>query len=185
MSVSILKLPGGSHLDGGLHIRTTIFLFFISELNTDFEERLGFIEKGMRKADVLELLGEPEFEDADCLTYINVEGRKQKSYRIHFSNGVFKGFGSTEPESLTKEDVQYIFDRFVEIGSMVESEEWDCLCHALFTMQRRGYKDNRILSVVRKRFLEKNLQQHLELKVHRKKIVVSIQSSAYMASYII
>ncbi|MCX5649159.1 MAG: HEAT repeat domain-containing protein [Planctomycetota bacterium] len=60
---------------------------------------------------------------------------------------------------LTKEDAAYIFDRFIELAPAATSEEWRVLCGAVCDLSRKGYKDDRIPPILRKRYQEKNLDQ--------------------------
>ncbi|MFH1022692.1 MAG: hypothetical protein V1809_04830 [Planctomycetota bacterium] len=55
-----------------------------------------------------------------------------------------------------------IFDRFLEIGPTADGGNWGALCRCVRTLREKGFVDERILPVIRKRFLDPNpdLPQH-------------------------
>jgi hypothetical protein len=57
-----------------------------------FDGRLGFLEKGMSRDEVLALLGTPQTKTASSLTYVHTEDRWQTTIVIDFHGGTFTGF---------------------------------------------------------------------------------------------
>ena len=57
-------------------------------------------------------------------------------------------------------DVDYIFERFLEIGPKAKGDDWNLLCRAIYGLHKAGQVDKRVLPVVRKRFLEPGINQH-------------------------
>ena len=159
-----------------------------------FYGRLGFLEKGMSRIDIISLVGPPEVESDSLLTYVRREGRRETTIQIPLKHGRFDGFeadwrkrvqlpaergsvdwivetvkedsrshasaGDSEGEQLPPETIQYMFDRFVEIGPTVQDGDWDRLCMAINGLRERGHTDERVLPIVRQRFREADVCQH-------------------------
>lgn len=162
-----------------------------------FRGRLGFLEKGMSRDEVVAVLGTPQESTESSLTYIDREGRSQTTTTIRLHGGVLKSLekgwrkherlpakrGSvdwivetvdsgtdvfvddSERVTLSREDIDYIFDRFAEIGPSVqghdewEHHDWYRLCEAIHKLREAGHTDKRVLPIVRKRFFE-NIDQY-------------------------
>jgi hypothetical protein len=164
----------------------------------DFEGRLGFLEKGMTRGDVVDLLGTPSREDRGILYYVTTkpyEGgfgtqKYERTTRLDLRRGEFTRFGrnwvsgrklppergslewilekaehkerTERPEDydlgpLKPDEVKYVFDRIVALVPQASSWHWGDLCSAAYALHRRGLKDDRVLPLIRARYLEKDL----------------------------
>lgn len=65
----------------------------------------------------------------------------------------------SESEPLSLETINYIFDRFVELAPKAKSKDWNSLCGSIHKLLERGHLDERVLPIVRERFLEEDLRQ--------------------------
>ena len=61
---------------------------------------------------------------------------------------------------LTADAAAYIFERFLVLAPSADSADWDTLCRAVCDLHDKGHKDLRVLPVIKKRFLDLDLQQH-------------------------
>ena len=158
-----------------------------------FIGRLGFLEKGMTRKEIIELLGQPANATETALTYVYTENRWQTTFTINLKNNIFEGFSDdwqkvvelpakrgsidwivetveanqpylfadeSKRKPLPQKTIQYIFDRFVEVGPTAQDDDWNRLCQALNELNDLGHTDKRILPVIRKRFTDANLCQH-------------------------
>ncbi len=164
----------------------------------DFEGRLGFLEKGMTRSDVVDLLGPPSREDRGILHYVTTKPydggfgtrKYERTTRLDLHKGSFAGFGKNwlrwrelPPERGTPEwilekaeykerterpkdydlgplkpnEVKYVFDRIAELLPEASPGHWAALCSAAYKLHRQGLKDDRVLPLVRARYLEKDL----------------------------
>jgi hypothetical protein len=154
---------------------------------------IGFLESGMPRLQVVELLGKPTTENGSALTYVQTKERWRTTTTIPLRNGAFQCFGrgwrtseKLPPERGTvewivstveqttdytvsgsarqpppsKADVDYIFKRFLEIGPKAKDEDWNLLCRAIYGLRKAGHEDKRVLPIVRRRFLEPDVDQH-------------------------
>jgi hypothetical protein len=74
------------------------------------------------------------------------------------------GFGN-EPKvdvPLNEKAAKYIFDRVVELAPTTTDEhgDWRSLCQVIYKLHDQGFKDQRVLTLIEKRFLETSLDQH-------------------------
>lgn len=152
-----------------------------------FKGLLGLLEKGMSKQNIISVLGKPQYEKDDILTYIAHEKRWGFTVRLHLEHDALMEFrphwftsrrlppqrGTIDWMSetlglqtivekdreyhlapLNKNDIPYIFDRFVELAFQVSAEDWNRLCSVIYELYERGYHDRRVLPIIRERFLE-------------------------------
>lgn len=147
-----------------------------------FEGRLGFLERGMTREDLLALLGAPTRSDRSSLFYVQKSARWQTTTTIALKNGRFEGFRDgwrtsaelpPEPGSidwisetaegsgrLSRKTVADLFDRFCVQAPTAPSDDWDRLCRAAYALFKKGHRDARIPVIVRARFEEKETRQH-------------------------
>ena len=163
-----------------------------------FEGRLGFMEKGMARNEVIALLGTPLDATDSSLKYVQTKDRWQETFIIPLDKGVFREFGDDwrksaelpaergtvdwiaetvggENESypfsykacyeakevpLPQKEIDYIFNRFTEIGPTAQGGDWDSLCHAIRILFRSGHEDKRVLQIIRNRFMDTSISQH-------------------------
>jgi len=152
------------------------------------EGRLGFLELGMSKEDVLRLLGKPTQEDHERLIFTSLDGRWETTARIDLPSGVFRGLGEGwrslrqlppkrgtprwigemagrwfgddyELGERTKDDVQYMFNRFVELGPTARGSDWVYLCGGMDALCQDGEKDPRVYRIVASRLFDTTLRQ--------------------------
>lgn len=152
--------------------------------------RLGFLELGMKREDVLRLLGKPTREDGESLVFVEGDDLCETVTRIPLPDGVFRGLGKGwrtsrylppargSPQWIiemsgrvkrgdydlgprTKDVVQYMFDRFVELAPTAKASDWRILCEAMTVLAtgEEEEKDPRVYRVVADRFLDTDLPQ--------------------------
>ena len=151
--------------------------------------RLGFLEKGMTREQIQSLLGKPDESSETSIKYIQTIDRRQTTIAIPLEDDTFTGFrgqfrnnitlpakrgsadwivetvrpdlfqvNATRP-SLSQQEIDYIFKRFLEIGPTVEGWKWNRLCMAMHELGKEGHKNDSILPLVRRRFLEADVSQ--------------------------
>lgn len=60
---------------------------------------------------------------------------------------------------LTPEDASLIFDKFAEMAPSAKRLDWTRFCRAVLGLHKNGYRDDRVLPVLRKRYAELQLHQ--------------------------
>ncbi|MFH1023205.1 MAG: hypothetical protein V1809_07425 [Planctomycetota bacterium] len=149
-----------------------------------FPGRLGFLEKGMTRDDVVKLLGGP-WQESDRALYYFEKDKDGHGFtiRVDLANGIFNGFhpnwkvygrrGSVEwvgsitgvhglfrnRQEISPEDAWFIFDRFLVLGPHAGPREWEVLCSALHELCEAGMSDPRVLSVLKGRSVDNKLPQ--------------------------
>lgn len=78
---------------------------------------------------------------------------------IKDADPVFSENGVAE-KTIDPETAKYIYDRCVAIGPKLDGKDWSWLCQQINTLDELGYSDKRILPLIRKRFLERGVDQH-------------------------
>ncbi|MEM9481410.1 MAG: hypothetical protein AAGA58_17310 [Verrucomicrobiota bacterium] len=69
--------------------------------------------------------------------------------------------------ALTDEEARGMFDQFLELAPTAPSDEWDVLCRMIANLAEKGLKDNRVVDVIRSRFLDTSLPQQAAGQVLR------------------
>lgn len=78
------------------------------------------------------------------------------------STGGSKGYSLG---ALSDADVTFIFDSFCSKGPSASPDEWEKMTRALANLAEMKYKDERVLPIIRRRFLEENLPMSHSIQV--------------------
>ncbi len=144
---------------------------------------LGFLETGMSKKYIIDILGSPIKKIDDTLCFHRRYERKDCTYRIPLENGRFTGDLSNcvkcrdlppkrgtsawiyemtvcessddyDLEPLTTGNIKYIFDRFCELAPGKAHYQWVDLCEAMSALAKNGHTDPRVPGIVRKHLMD-------------------------------
>ncbi len=141
--------------------------------------KLSFLELGMDRAALIDLLGKPEREDTDALYYVERWELTETAFRVNLIDGRFRGLGAgwctirdlpTPRGSIawildvagtpqTCDELRYTFDRFCELAPGEGPYEWRDLCQAMIYLAWDGHQDRRVPGVMRKHLLNAALDQ--------------------------
>lgn len=135
-----------------------------------FESRIGFLRRGMVRSDLLDLLGPPHHEKGDSLFYVAKEDEGCARFELSLTGGVFRELpeewreelppergslkwmqSAASSKQLTDEDVKLVFDEFAKRAPEADFDIWCRLCQVAYELTDRGYRDSRVLTIVRNR----------------------------------
>ncbi|MHC4250495.1 MAG: hypothetical protein ACYS9X_15310, partial [Planctomycetota bacterium] len=60
---------------------------------------------------------------------------------------------------VTADDARFIFERFLVLAPEASAKDWRSLCQAVCDLRDKGYRDDRVVPVVKRRFLDFDLYQ--------------------------